>query len=123
MASATVNFGAVVTGLLSGTKIVAPPQVLLSTPTAKIVDTNDANAALLQAGDNTVTVPTGSTWAVIAFPTTMGTVKWKGAGGDTGTQMIAAPIQPLFAVMLVAGLANFILNASIAIPNVEVNFL
>lgn len=118
----TATFGCIVSGLATGTKNVQE-SVNLDAIVAKITDVNDANTSLLQTGDNTITVPAGATFAVIKIPTTPETVKWKGIGGDTGTQMLSNTDRDLFCVMLVSGLANFILNATNTIAGVEVNFI
>jgi hypothetical protein len=122
MPTGTAKFGVIISGLLTGSKTVAV-QAALATAVSEITDVNNAGQALLQSGDNTVTVPTGATLAIISFPVTPNTVTWKGAGGDTGTQMIANPAEALFAVMLVSGLSSFILNASALTTGVEISFV
>jgi hypothetical protein len=121
MPTGTARFGAIISNLATGSKTIAVSAVLAAA-ISEITDLNSSNLSLLQPGDNTIIVPPGSTYAVIQFPVTPGTVIWKGAGGDTGTQMIANPTEALFAAMLVSGLASFILNASVLIPGVEVSF-
>ena len=80
----------------------------------------------LSIGDNTITVPTtpnAPTYAILEFPITTATVTWKGAGGDTGTQMFAATTVALFSVQLIKGLSSFILNATgSTVPGVEISF-
>jgi len=123
MATGIATFGAILSNVLTGAKTVAPPPVSLTAAVDVIETRNSSNLALLQPGDNTINVPTGATFAVLAFPATPNTITWKGAGGDTGTQMLANTAISLFAVMLVSGLSSFILNASALTPNVEVNFI
>lgn len=122
MATGTATFGCIVSGMLTGQKTVQW-SVQLSDVADRIINVNSSNLALLQPGDNTINVPANATFVVIEFPATPQTVKWKGAGGDTGTQMLSNTDGNLFCVMLVKGLASFILNASDTIANVEVNFL
>lgn len=123
MAKGTATFGCILTNVLTGAKTVAPPPVVLTTAVDVIETRNSSGLSLLQIGDNTINVPAGSTFAVISFPITPETVVWKGAGGDTGTQMLSNTNIPLFCVMLVSGLTSFILNATADIAGVEVSFI
>lgn len=123
MANGTATFGCILTNLLTGAKTVAPPPVLFNTAIDIIETRNSVGLALLQQGDNTINVPAGATFAVINFPATPATIIDKGVGGDTGTQMLSNTNIALFCVKLVSGATSFVLNASVAVANVEVNFI
>src|SRR6266850_1997799 len=113
MPSGVAAFACTISGLPTGSKTIAPAAVALTAAVGKIIEQD------LTTGDNSFTVPAGSTYAVIEFPITTQTVVWKGNALDVGTQMFAGTLVALFSVQLVKGLASFILNSTGSIPGVE----
>lgn len=122
MPTGTATFGALISNMLTGSKTVSVTASLGAAVDA-ITSVNSDNNSLLQAGDNTINVPAGATFAVISFPVTANTIIWKGDPADVGTQMVSNPTEALFAAMLVSGLSSFILNADALTPFVEINFV
>jgi len=116
--SATIAFSTAVTGLATGTKTVTPTPVVLTTAVADI--TGDIDLAI---GDNTISVPSGATYVVLEFPITAGTITLKGAGGDTGVQLLSNTTMTLFMLLLVSGETSIILNSTAVVENVQANFV
>ena len=66
---------------------------------------------VLSAGNNTITVPTGSRGVMIRPPVGSTNVKiLKGVGGDTGITM--DPAQPFYLPFAVSPPANFVINSA-----------
>lgn len=125
MANGTATFGCIASNGAIGSKTVQW-SVALNAIVDTITTTNSSNLPLLQVGDNTINIPSGTTYAVIKIPATQNNgaiVTLKGDPGDRGIVQVANTNQDFFAVLLVLGNTSIILNATAAVPGVEVNFL
>lgn len=107
-ATGTVSISGSVTGLSTGSKTIGP---LTITSSAAVGQQTDVTLA---SGDNTITVPSTSTAAIIVFDATSTTTKKiKGAGGDTGITVTKTGKFVLhFDTAAVP--ASFIINSSVA---------
>lgn len=115
-ATGQVTLTSNVIGLLTGSKAYGAITASVSAAVATTLQTN------LAVGDNTISIPTGSSWALITPPSTAtGILILKGNAGDTGIRVLKTG--PFIALPLDTVLPVLILNASIAITGVEILFL
>jgi hypothetical protein len=117
MPTGIVTASCVVTGLPTGSETIAPPGVTL---TAAIGETVPFSLII---GDNTLTLPAGTTYAVLAFPITTAVVTRKGDPADVGVIILNAPSAALFSWELVQGATVIILNATVAVTGCGVSFI
>lgn len=111
-----VSIAATVQNLLTGSKSLGPVVANVASAVAQTTQTDFA------IGDNTITIPTGTTWLIIVMPpAATGVIKLKGNAGDTGIQV--SKTAPALVLPFDGTLPTLIINATVAITGVELLFI
>jgi len=115
MAVATLQLTGSVAGLPTGSKAITVPTLQVSNAVGSITDLS------LLSGDNTVSIPTGATRAVVLIPDTNTTlVRLKGIVADTG---IAIAKTGWSVLSFDAVQTSFVLNAAGPVSGIEISFI
>jgi len=115
MATASLQLTGSVANLPTGSKAITVPTLQVSNAVGTITDLS------LISGDNTISVPTGATRAVILIPdTNTSLIRLKDNVGDTG---IAIALTGWLVLSLDSTQTVFILNAAGPIAGLEISFI
>lgn len=110
-----VSVAATVQNLLTGSKSLGP---IVANISAAVAQTTQISLAI---GDNTITIPTGTTWVLLVMPSTAtGIIILKGNAGDTGIRILETA--PIVVLPLDSVLPVLIINASAVVAGVEILF-